>query len=265
MVPVYGHWSGDTDGEMTKLVLLRHGESLWNRENRFTGWTDVDLSEQGRLEVRRAAGILRDQGLGFDVVFTSVLKRAIRTTWIVLEEMDLMWTPVHNTWRLNERHYGALQGLNKREMAEQYGEDLVHQWRRSYDIAPPALEETDPRHPRFDPRYAHVAEGELPDSESLKDTIARVLPYWHGNIEPELNSGSRVLISAHGNSLRGLVKYLDDIRDEEIAGLNIPTGFPLVYELDDNLKPENRYYLGDAGEIARETESVAQQARTQPH
>ncbi|KPJ86841.1 MAG: phosphoglyceromutase [Spirochaetes bacterium DG_61] len=244
---------------MLKLVLLRHGESTWNMENLFTGWTDVDLSDHGEVEAHRAGRLLRDGGYCFDVAYTSVLKRAIRTLWIVLDEMDLMWIPVYRSWRLNERHYGALQGLNKQEMAEKYGHELVYQWRRSYDIQPPALDVTDQRHPHFDPRYVHLRSEELPSTESLKDTIQRVLPYWHEVIVQSLRQGKKVLVSAHGNSLRGLVKYLDTISDDEIAGLNIPTGFPLVYELDDDLRPLNHYYMGDGEEIKKATASVAQQ------
>jgi 2,3-bisphosphoglycerate-dependent phosphoglycerate mutase len=247
---------------MIKLVLLRHGESVWNLENLFTGWTDVDLSREGKEESLRAGRLLNDEGYSFDVAYTSVLKRAIRTLWIVLDEMNLMWIPVERSWRLNERHYGALQGLNKEKTAEQYGYEIVHQWRRSYDVRPPALEPTDSRHPRFDQRYGHLPASELPSTESLKDAVHRVLPYWHEVIEPSLRQGSKVLVSAHGNSLRGLVKYLDSIPDEEIAQLNIPTGFPLVYELDNNLRSLDHYYLGDAEEIKRATASVAEQMMT---
>jgi 2,3-bisphosphoglycerate-dependent phosphoglycerate mutase len=249
---------------MLKLVLLRHGESLWNRENRFTGWTDVDLSDQGKLEVHRAAKMLKKNGFSFDLMFTSLLKRAIRTAWIVLDEMELMWIPVYQTWRLNERHYGALQGLNKRDTARKYGDEMVQKWRRSYDVSPPALENNDPRHPRFDSRYSNIREEKLPACESLKDTIARVLPYWLKTIEPKLKKGKKVLVSAHGNSLRGLMKHLDHIPNNEISRLNIPTGFPLVYELDEHLKPWNRYYLGDAKEIEQAMESVAEQIREDP-
>ncbi len=245
-----------------KLVLLRHGESEWNLANRFTGWTDVDLSEKGLAEAKRAGEILREGGYTFDVAYTSVLKRAIRTLWIALDELDLMWIPVYRSWRLNERHYGALQGLNKKETAEEYGQEQVHQWRRSYAVRPPALDRDDKRHPRFDPRYAQLKPEELPASECLKDTLERVLPYWHGTIVPDLKAGKRVLIAAHGNSLRALVKYLDDVSEEEITGLNIPTGFPLVYELDDDLQAIKHYYLGDAEEIERATNSVAKQAST---
>ncbi len=244
---------------MLKLVLLRHGESIWNMENRFTGWTDVDLSERGKEQARKAGQSLKNEGYSFDVTYTSVLKRAIRTLWIVMDEMDLMWLPVYRTWRLNERHYGALQGLNKKATVEKYGYEQVHKWRRSYDIRPPALDRTDKRHPRYDPRYAHLKEDELPAAECLRDTLNRALPYWHETITPSLREGKRVLIAAHGNSLRALVKYLDNISDDEISGLNIPTGFPLVYELDDDLKAIRHYYLGDEEEIKRATESVARQ------
>jgi 2,3-bisphosphoglycerate-dependent phosphoglycerate mutase len=243
-----------------KVVLLRHGESIWNLGNKFTGWTDVDLSDHGIWEAHRACGLLRAEGYSFDVAHTSVLKRAIRTLWIVLDGMDLMWIPVYRSWRLNERHYGALQGLDKRKTAEIYGQAQVQKWRRSYDILPPALAETDNRHPKFDPRYAHLKEEELPGAESLKDTLNRVLPYWHETIGPSLLDGKHVLISAHGNSLRALVKYLDNISDDEIPELNIPTGFPLVYELDTDLRAKTHYYLGDEGEIKKATESVARQS-----
>ena len=245
-----------------KLVLLRHGESEWNLANRFTGWTDVDLSPRGLDEAKRAGEILRDEGYTFDVAYTSVLKRAIRTLWIALDELDLMWLPVYRSWRLNERHYGALQGLNKKETAEKYGQEQVHQWRRSYAVRPPELDMDDKRHPRFDPRYAHLRPEELPAAECLKDTLERVLPYWHEVIVPALKQGERVLIVAHGNSMRALVKYLDGVSDDEITGLNIPTGFPLVYELDDELNAVKHYYLGDAAEIEKEAASVAKQAST---
>lgn len=245
---------------MHQLVLLRHGQSTWNLENRFTGWTDVDLSAAGREEARRAGQLLKAGGFTFDVTYTSVLKRAIRTLWIALDEMDMMWLPVVRTWCLNERHYGALQGLNKKETAEKFGQEQVHLWRRGYAIRPPALEEDDPRHPRFDPRYADLSPDERPATESLKDTLERVLPYWHETIAPRVEQGDRVLIAAHGNSLRALVKYLDDISDAEIPGLNIPTGFPLVYELDDELRPLRHYYLGDENIIAQATAGVASQA-----
>ncbi|MDH3571623.1 MAG: 2,3-diphosphoglycerate-dependent phosphoglycerate mutase [Gemmatimonadota bacterium] len=231
---------------MKQLVLLRHGESTWNKENRFTGWTDVGLTEQGVREALSAGRTLLDKGFTFDVAYTSVLKRAIKTLWIALEEMDLMWIPVHRSWRLNERHYGALQGLNKAETAERHGEEQVKLWRRSYDIRPPALTPDDARHPGRDPRYADLTEEELPLTECLKDTVARMLPYWFDVIAPAVQAGKRVLVSAHGNSLRALVKHLDRIPDEEIVGLNIPTGIPLVYELNDaDLSPIRSYYLAD--------------------
>jgi 2,3-bisphosphoglycerate-dependent phosphoglycerate mutase len=244
---------------MYKLVLLRHGESTWNKENRFTGWTDVDLSDKGVEEAREAARVLKEQGYGFDVAFTSVLKRAIRTLWIVMDEMDLMWIPVVRDWRLNERHYGALQGLNKSETAEKFGEEQVQIWRRSYDTRPPALEETDPRNPTEDPRYAELSEEQIPLTECLKDTVARFLPCWHQVIAPAVRSGKRVIIAAHGNSLRALVKYLDNIPDEVIPGLNIPTGMPLVYELDEDLKPLRSDYLGDPEKVKEAMEAVAKQ------
>ncbi len=246
---------------MTKIVLLRHGESVWNKENLFTGWTDVDLSEQGRGEARRAGELLKAEGFAFDVAFTSVLKRAIRTLWSVLDELDLMWIPVEHSWRLNERHYGALQGLNKAQTAAKYGDEQVLIWRRSYDIPPPALEESDPRFPGTDPRYRDLSGAELPRTECLKDTVARFLPYWHESIVPAIRAGKRVIIAAHGNSLRALVKYLDEISDEEIVGLNIPTGVPLVYELDDRLNPIRNYYLGDPEEVARAAAAVASQGK----
>jgi len=230
---------------MPKLVLFRHGESLWNKENKFTGWTDVDLSEQGRQEALRAAGSLKAQGFSFDIAHTSVLKRAIRTLWIVLEEMDLMWLPVHCSWRLNERHYGALQGLNKHDTAQKYGLEQVQRWRRSYDIRPPALANSDFRSLRSDPRYAQLKDDELPFAESLADTLGRVIPYWHEAIVPNLRDGKRVLISAHGNSIRALVKFLDNVSDGGIVSLEIPTGVPLVYELDSDLKAVRHYYLDD--------------------
>ena len=245
---------------MPILVLLRHGESTWNKENRFTGWTDVDLSARGRDEAQQAGCLLRDGGYRFDVAYTSVLKRAIRTLWIALDELDQMWLPVVNSWRLNERHYGALQGLNKAETAEKHGEDQVKVWRRSYDIPPPALDESDPRHPGRDPRYAGLDSRELPLTESLKDTVDRFLPYWHDTIAPAIRDGRRVLIAAHGNSLRALVKYLDGMSDEEIVGLNIPTGIPLVYELDDELKPVKHFYLGDPKAAAEAAARVAAQS-----
>jgi len=227
----------------SQLILLRHGESVWNRENVFTGWTDVDLSEQGMVEARQAGKRLLADGLRFDVAFTSVLKRAIRTLWIVLDEMDLMWIPVERSWRLNERHYGALQGLNKAEMAQRYGDEQVHIWRRSYAVRPPALAADDPRHPRFDPRYAGLDPSELPATESLADTLLRVMPYWHVAIVPRLQAGQSVLVSAHGNSLRALVKHLDGVSDDDIPALNIPTGVPLLYEFDDGLGVLQHRYL----------------------
>jgi len=246
---------------MQKLVLLRHGESVWNKENRFTGWTDVDLSEKGIEEAKNAGRVLKENDFVFDIAFTSVLKRAIRTLWLALSEMDLMWIPIHNSWRLNERHYGALQGLNKAEMAAKYGEEQVHIWRRSYDIRPPALEVSDPRYPGYDRRYRDLAEKDIPRTECLKDTVTRFLPYWHGTIAPAIQSGQRVIIAAHGNSLRALVKYLDNISDEEIVGLNIPTGMPLVYELDDKLKPLRSYYLGDEESVKKAVQAVANQGK----
>ncbi len=246
---------------VTTLVLLRHGESTWNRENRFTGWTDVDLSERGIEEARRSGRLLRDAGFAFDVAYTSVLRRAIRTLWIVLDEMDLMWLPVHGSWRLNERHYGALQGLNKAETAARYGEDQVRLWRRSYATPPPVLDPSDERFPGRDRRYADVDDTELPRSESLKDTIERFLPYWHAEIAPAVRSGRRILIVAHGNSLRALVKHLDDMSDDAIVGLDIPTGVPLVYDLDRDLRPQGHRYLGDPDAVAKAIEAVANQGR----
>jgi 2,3-bisphosphoglycerate-dependent phosphoglycerate mutase len=246
---------------MTKLVLLRHGESDWNKENRFTGWTDVDLSVKGREEAREAGVVLQAEGYTFDQAYTSVLKRAIRTLWIVLDEMDLMWIPVERSWRLNERHYGALQGLNKAETAAKFGEEQVKIWRRSYAISPPPLQASDERYPGRDPRYWSLSAEELPLTECLKDTVARFLPYWHGTIAPALRQGRKVLIAAHGNSLRALVKYLDEISEQDIVELNIPTGMPLVYELDENLKPRNRYYLGDPEKVRAATEAVAAQGK----
>jgi 2,3-bisphosphoglycerate-dependent phosphoglycerate mutase len=247
---------------MTKLVLLRHGESTWNEENRFTGWTDVDLSEKGIAEAKRAGHTLKKQGYLFDIAFASVLKRAIRTLWIVLDEVDLMWIPVCLSWRLNERHYGALQGLNKAEMAVKFGEEQVLIWRRSYDVRPPSLEKTDERYPGNDPRYKDLDEKDVPLTESLKDTVNRFLPYWHEVLAPTIKSGKRVMISAHGNSLRALVKYLDNISDGDIAKLNIPTGIPLVYELDDGLKPIKSYYLGEAEKVRKAMEVVARQGKS---
>jgi 2,3-bisphosphoglycerate-dependent phosphoglycerate mutase len=246
---------------MTKLVVVRHGESTWNKENRFTGWTDVDLSEKGKEEAKKAGEILKAEGFKFDLAYTSVLKRAIRTLWYILDEMDLMWIPVIRDWRLNERHYGALQGLNKAETAAKHGEEQVKIWRRSYDIQPPALEESDERFPGHDPRYGNLTADQLPKTECLKDTVARFLPLWKNEISNDIKSGKKVLIVAHGNSLRALVKYLDNIPDDEIVGLNIPTGIPLVYELDDNLKPIKHYYLGDPEEIAKAQQAVANQGK----
>lgn len=249
---------------MPTLVLLRHGESTWNKENRFTGWTDVDLSEAGLEEAHEAGRLLRAESLRFDVAHTSVLKRAIRTLWIALDELDQMWCPVRNSWRLNERHYGALQGLNKAEMAVQFGEAQVKLWRRSYDVPPPALADDDERFPGRDPRYADLADADVPRAESLKDTVARFLPYWESAIAPDLRAGKRVLVAAHGNSLRALVKYLDEIADEEIVGLNIPTGVPLVYDLDDALRPLGSRYLGDASRVAAAMAAVAAQGAAKP-
>jgi 2,3-bisphosphoglycerate-dependent phosphoglycerate mutase len=246
---------------MTKLVLLRHGESTWNKENRFTGWTDVDLSEAGRQEAREAGRLLKEGGYVFDIAFTSVLRRAIRTLWITLDTLDQMWIPVTKSWRLNERHYGALQGLNKAETAAKHGEAQTKIWRRSYDIPPPPLTRDDERHAGNDPRYASLAPGDLPLTESLKDTVARFLPYWEIVIAPEIVAGKRVLIAAHGNSLRALVKHLDNISDGNIVELNIPTGTPLVYELDEGLKPFRNYYLGDPEKVAAAAARVAAQTK----
>ena len=247
--------------EFLKVVLLRHGESVWNKENRFTGWTDVDLSEKGIEEARKAGKVLKEEGYFFDEAFTSVLKRAIRTLWMVLDEMDLMWIPVYGSWRLNERHYGALQGLNKSEMAEKYGEDQVKVWRRSYNICPPPLEKKDERYCGRDPRYKELSQKDLPLTESLESTVKRFLPYWHETIVPRLKANKKVLIAAHGNSLRALVKHLDKISDDEIVQLNIPTGIPLVYELDKNLNPLKHYYLGDPEEIKKAVSFVANQGK----
>ncbi len=249
---------------MHKLVLLRHGESTWNKENLFTGWTDVDLSERGVAEAHEAGRTLKREGFVFDVAYTSVLKRAIKTLWIALEEMDQMWIPIYNTWRLNERHYGALQGLNKAQTAEKYGEAQVKVWRRSYDVPPPALKPDDERFPGRDPRYRDLKPSELPLTECLKDTVVRTLPYWHEVVAPAVRAGQRVIIAAHGNSLRGLVKYLDNVPDQEIVELNIPTGIPLVYELDDHLRPIRHDYLGDPEAVRRAAEAVAQQAKAKP-
>ena len=246
---------------MHRLVLLRHGESTWNRENRFTGWTDVDLSERGLAEAGDAGRLLREGGYAFDLAYTSLLKRAIRTLWISLDVLDRMWIPVVNDWRLNERHYGALQGLNKAETTAKHAEAKVKIWRRSYDIPPPPLPPGDPRHPALDPRYAGLSPQELPLTESLKDTVARVIPYWRDAIAPSIRADKHVIIAAHGNSLRALVKYLDDISESAIVELNIPTGIPLVYELDGDLKPLRHYYLGDPEAAAKAAARVANQAR----
>lgn len=246
---------------MHKLVLIRHGESEWNKENRFTGWKDVDLSEKGRAEAKAAGQLLKAEGFTFDEAYTSVLKRAIRTLWVILDEMDLMWIPETKSWLLNERHYGALQGLNKAETAAQYGEEQVLKWRRSFDLPPNAMEETDERWLGKDPRYCSIEPGKFPKTECLKDTVARVVPYFQRDILPKVNKGKRLIIAAHGNSLRALVKYLDNISDEEIVNLNIPTGIPLVYELDDELKAVKSYYLGDADAIAAAQQAVANQGK----
>jgi len=246
---------------MKQLVLLRHGESVWNKENRFTGWTDVALTEQGTREAVEAGRTLKSEGYRFDIAFTSVLKGAIKTLWLVMEEMELMWIPVHRSWQLNERHYGALQGLDKAETAAKHGMEQVHIWRRSYDIRPPALTPEDDRNPAKDPRYADLSPKDLPLSECLKDTVDRFLPYWIGSIAPEVKAGKRVLIAAHGNSLRALVKYLDQVADDDIVGLNIPTGIPLVYELKDDLTPIDHTYLGDPEAVRKATQSVADQLK----
>lgn len=246
---------------VAKLVLLRHGESIWNKENRFTGWTDVDLTEKGIDEAREAGKLLRESGLIFDVAFTSILKKAVRTLWIVLDEMDLMWIPVYKSWRLNERHYGALQGLNKIETASKYGEEQVLLWRRSYDVRPPALEESDKRYPGKDPKYLNLEKKDIPLTESLKDTMERLLPYWNDVIVPEIKGGKRVLITAHGNSLRSLIKRLDDVSDKDIIELNIPTGIPLVYELNENMSTIRSYYLGDPSRVKKATETVRNQGK----
>jgi 2,3-bisphosphoglycerate-dependent phosphoglycerate mutase len=246
---------------MYKIVLMRHGESQWNLENRFTGWTDVDLTDLGREQARKAGQMLKDQGYEFDIAFTSVLKRAIRTLWIALDAMDAMYLPVHNNWRLNERHYGALQGLNKAETAAQYGDEQVLIWRRAYAIAPNPLALDDPRHPKFDPRYARLSAQQLPATECLKDTVERVLPFWEETIAPAIRAGRRVMISAHGNSLRALIKHLDHVSEEDIVHLNIPTGQPLVYELDKDLRPIRHYYIGDPAEIAAAMAAVEAQGK----
>jgi len=247
---------------MYRVVLLRHGESTWNRENRFTGWVDVDLSEKGLVEAQRAGRQLKEGGYTFDVAYSSLLKRAIRTLWIVQDELDLLWIPVHRSWRLNERHYGALQGLNKAETAAKHGEAQVKIWRRSYDTRPPALTPDDPQFPGRDPRYADVPREDLPFTECLKDTVARFLPYWHETITPAIRAGQRVIVAAHGNSLRALIKHLDGVSDQDIVGLNIPTGIPLVYELDADLKPIRSYYLGDAEAAKQAAEAVAKQGKS---
>ena len=246
---------------MYKLVLLRHGESVWNKANRFTGWIDMGLSDRGVEEAKEAGKALLKEGFVFDVAYTSVLKRAIKTLWLALEEMDLMWIPVLHSWRLNERHYGALQGLNKTETVEKHGMEQVQIWRRSYDVPPPALTPDSPYYPGRDPRYANVPTEELPLTECLKDVVARFLPYWHDTLAPAVKAGKRVIIAAHGNSLRALVKYLDNVSDQEIVGLNIPTGIPLVYELDDDLRPLKHYYLGDPEKIKAAIQSVADQLK----
>jgi len=247
--------------ENIKLVLLRHGESVWNKENRFTGWTDIDLSEKGKEEAKKAGQVLKKEKFVFDIAYTSVLKRAIRTLWITLDEMDQMWLPVHHSWRLNEKHYGQLQGLNKAEMAKKYGEQQVLTWRRSYDVQPPALERSDERYSGNELKYKFTDPKDIPLTESLKDTVARFLPFWHDTIAPTIKSGKRVLIAAHGNSLRALVKYLDNIPESEIVSLNIPTGMPLVYELDKDLKPVKNYYLGDPEEVKKAMEAVKNQGK----
>ena len=244
---------------MFRLVVLRHGQSVWNRENRFTGWTDVDLTDDGRAEAREAGRLLAEGQYEFDIAHTSLLQRAIRTLWIALDEMNLMWIPVQRTWRLNERHYGALQGLNKAETAAKHGEDQVKIWRRSYDIPPPPMSADDPRHPSLERRYKHLAPSELPLAESLKDTVARFLPYWHESIAPEIQAGKNVLIAAHGNSLRALVKHLDGVSDQEIVNLNIPTGIPLVYHLTERLEPIDKFYLGDPAAAKKAAAAVANQ------
>ena len=246
---------------MYKIVFLRHGESTWNKINKFTGWTDVGLTDKGTQEAITSGQVLKNEGYIFDIAYTSVLKRAIKTLWLALEEMDLMWIPVRRSWRLNERHYGALQGLNKAETAEKHGEKQVLIWRRSYDIRPPALDKNDERYPGKDPRYHNLSEEELPTSECLQDTVKRVLPYWHDVIVPSIKKGKRILVSAHGNSLRALVKYLDDVPNDEILKLNIPTGIPLIYELDEKLSPIKHYYLGDPEVIKQAMQKVANQGK----
>jgi 2,3-bisphosphoglycerate-dependent phosphoglycerate mutase len=246
---------------MVKLVVIRHGESIWNQENRFTGWTDVDLSEKGIMEAKNAGRLLKSEGYAFDTAYTSVLKRAIKTLWYILDEMDLHWIPVYKSWRLNERHYGALQGLNKAEMSVKYGEEQVHIWRRSYDIPPPQLTIQDERYPGHEIRYQDLEQNDLPLTETLKDTVARFMPYWEKNIVPQIKTGKKIIIAAHGNTLRALVKHLEHIEDDAIAGLNIPTGIPLVYELDDELKLIRRYYLGDVESIQKSMQEVANQGK----
>ncbi|MCF2140247.1 MAG: 2,3-diphosphoglycerate-dependent phosphoglycerate mutase [Candidatus Lokiarchaeota archaeon] len=246
---------------MFRIVFLRHGESLWNLENRFTGWTDVDLSTNGYEEAKRAGQLLKQEGFTFDIIFTSVLKRAIRTMWIVMDELDIMWLPVIRHWRLNERHYGALQGLNKSETAKKHGQEQVFIWRRSYDVPPPPLEISDERHPSHELKYQNLQKEDLPATECLKDVVARVLPYWNETIVPMIKENKQILIVAHGNSLRAIVKYLDNVSEKDIPHLNIPTGFPLVYELDENIKPIKHYYLGDQAEIEKATNKVANQAK----
>ena len=246
---------------MKKVILLRHGESVWNKENRFTGWTDVDLTEKGAEEAGKAGELMREAGFEFDLAHTSVLRRAIKTLWLALERMDLMWIPVLHSWRLNERHYGALQGLNKAETAAKFGDEQVLAWRRSYDVPPPALAQNDLRYPGNDPRYRGLEPSQVPFTECLKDTVARVLPYWNQAIAPDIRAGKRVLVAAHGNSIRALVKYLDKVSDQDIVGLNIPTGVPLVYELDDALRPIRHYYLGDAAEVEKAMQAVANQGK----
>lgn len=244
---------------MYKIVFLRHGESLWNQENRFTGWQNIGLSEKGLSEAKAAGQLLKSEGYNFDLTYSSVLTRALKTLFVVLEEMDLMWIPIHQSWRLNERHYGALTGLNKAETAAKHGEEQVYIWRRSFDIPPPKMDEKDPRHPSFDPRYKNLLPSDLPSAESLKDTVARVMPFWNSEIALQIKAGKKILVAAHGNSIRAIVKYLDQISDTDIAGLNIPTGIPLVYELDRNLKPTKNYYLGNAEEIAKAVGAVKAQ------
>ncbi len=248
---------------MVKLVLLRHGESLWNKKNKFTGWTDVDITKKGEEEVKRAAKLLKKEGFTFDIVYTSLLKRAIRTSWILLDEMDLMWIPIKKTWRLNEKHYGILQGEYKHKMAKKVGEEQLQKWRRGYNIKPPELKESDHDYPGNDPKYKHLDKNEIPKSECLKDVIDRFVPYWKNEIVPTIKEDKKVIISGHGNSLRAVVKFLDGICDEEIAKFNIPTGFPLVYELDKDLKPIKKYYLGDPKEIEKEIEGVKKQGKIQ--